>query len=104
MVFKLWKRLGLDPFYKMGVLLRFRLMFLLLKGSWKSTGLDVLNTFFSTEILQFSILLLLKALEEVSLLPRKDQERHPVQSLERISGFWELNLVTMLSSPLIPTE
>lgn len=104
MVFKLWKRLGLDPFYKMGVLLRFRLMFLLLKGSWKSTGLDVLNTFFSAEILQFSILLLLKALEEVSLPPRKDQERHPVQSLERISGFWELNLVTMLSSPLIPTE
>lgn len=51
--------LGLDQetlfgsFNKVGVLIRFKLKFLLLKDSWKSTGLDVANTSFSSEILQF---------------------------------------------------
>lgn len=65
-----------DPFYKVGVLVRFRLKFLLLKGSWKSTGLDVSDNSFSSKILQVWILLLFKALEEVSLALKRDQERH----------------------------
>ena len=78
MVFKLSKTLTLDAFYKVGVLLKSRSRFLLLKGSWKSAGLDASNTSFSSETQQFSFLLLFKVLEEVLLPPKRDQECPPL--------------------------